>query len=176
MANFLVKESTNWVDAKGHYAHIRFYASLDSNNDGSALLSAFVTETEAITNAVYNGGLGVGNGIQIPGTYGVQADYGSAEDKALFTFVDSGGNIHRYQVPAPKAAIFYADGETVNPANGLVAAWVNVMTNFAANAYFISSRDGEPLSTFVGGIRLRRRMQRRLNIFIKNPAETGPAE
>lgn len=174
--NALFRSTINLVDAKGFYAHLRYFVSIDSQNDGSTLNSAVYSALTPLTNCSLNGGMGVGLPPQVPGILGTQADFGSVEDKAVMVFIDAVGQIHRYQVPAPVSSIFLADGMTVDSANVNVLAFADVMINSGAHAYFVSSRGQNSLNTFVGGIRIRRRNQRRINIFTRNPEETGPAE
>ncbi len=102
--------------------------------------------------------------------YGTAADYRDVEDKAVLTFVAADASLHRFQLPAPKTAIFLADGETVDAAN---AAIVTLVGNFTS---FVYSKPGSLMGTFLGGIRIRRKLHRRFNIYTKNPALTGPGE
>lgn len=101
--------------------------------------------------------------------YGTTAQYADVEDKAVLTYKDAVGGLHRFQVAAPKSAIFLADGETVDSSQTDVAA-VNTDMNTFVYGFFT---DTAPL-TFVGGTRVRRKAIRRFNIWTKNPALTGP--
>jgi hypothetical protein len=102
--------------------------------------------------------------------YGTNAVYPAVEDKAIFTFQTATGGIHRLQIPAPKSTIFLADGETVDPANTDVVAFVSAVI---ANAV---TRNGEVIGFGAFGTRIRRKLHRKLTIFVKNPDETGPGE
>jgi hypothetical protein len=68
------------------------------------------------------------------------------------------------------SAIFQADGETIDPGNALVVAFVAA---FVANAV---DRNGNAIGFGANGTRIRRRMRRRFTIFTKDPALTGPGE
>jgi hypothetical protein len=176
LATFPAYNRINLVDAKGYYGHFSFFTQSGSDNDNATLWIAVKTALAALTNAAVNGGTGRVGYLQLPGVLGTQADFGSIEDKATLTYVDAAGSIHRYQVPAPKASIFYADEMTINPLNSLVIAFNTVFLNAGANTYFVASRGGSAITEFIGGVRVRRRNQRRVSIFTRNPAETGPAE
>jgi hypothetical protein len=104
-------------------------------------------------------------------TYGGAANYLDVEDKAVLTWTDPVGNTHRYKVPAPITAIFLANQNTVNPAN---AAMVSLISDFETFVYG-NYDDLAPLF-FVGGIRGRTKVQRKLNIWIKDPTLAEPAE
>ena len=154
-------------DAKGNTSRVRVLIGAATD---AALQTAFNTiqgHVQAITNAneydVNNGNLSAHR------TYGTSAEYNTVEDKAVLTFVSQQGTLHRYQFPAPKAAIFDADQETVNAAQTDVAA---VITDFQTSVYGLPA-DTAPL-TYVGGQRIRRRMHRRVTIFDKDPTLTGP--
>lgn len=100
-------------------------------------------------------------------TTGTAAVYGSVEDKAVFTFQDADGVLHRWKVPAPKTAIFQADGETVDFS---VTAVNDFKTDMLA---FIYDQDGVQITSSVGGTRARVKAQRRFNVRTRNPALTG---
>lgn len=77
----------------------------------------------------------------------IAATYQSVEDFAALLYADAGGSIVQITLPAPKASIFMADGETVDPANtdvaGITATVVGVVITPAGN----------PVTNFVGGTR-----------------------
>lgn len=104
--------------------------------------------------------------------YGVQAVYENVEDGALLTFQDpTNGSLHRYKIPAPKAAIFLADGETVNQAQADIVSLISDFETFVYGAYLAPS----PL-TYLAGVRVRRKMHRRMTIFTKSGNLDEPAE
>lgn len=126
---------------------------------------AVLADVAALTNAsvVLNQNTGAAAPVA-----GASADYENVEDKAVFVFQTAAGAIHRYQIPAPLASIFLADGETIDFTNGAVAAFVARMVN--GNTV---SRDGDPIASAVGGTRLRRKLQRKFNIRTRNPTLSG---
>jgi hypothetical protein len=104
-------------------------------------------------------------------TYGATAEYETSEDKAVLTFADPAGFLHRFQIPAPLAAGFLADKETVNSAETNMAALITWMS-----AYLYGRKTDTAALTYIGGVRIRRKTHRKLNIMVKNPALTGPGE
>jgi len=131
---------------------------------------AIVAALTALTNAAQQNAKGAFTSSPTANTYGTAATFQDVEDKAMLTYQTATGQNHRYQVPAPLAAIFLADAETVDSANGLVAALTAAMVGKGASA------DGVLISAYVGGIRIRKRLKRKFNIYTLNPAETGPGE
>ena len=73
-----------------------------------------------------------------------EGDYESAEDRALFVFVDPSGSRYKLSVPAPLDTIFLGDKETVDPENEDVVAFIGAMETNA------KGRAGGAL-TYVGG-------------------------
>lgn len=177
MANPSTLYNTTYVDAKGNNARFSFYVNADTAARAFGFgPNAFLPLVDVLTNAARNGTSGGFGELHLPGVYGTQATFGSIEDKANFTLVDQAGLIHHYQIPAPKSAIFLADQETVNIAQTDVAAFIAYILSVGPNGEFISTKGGEAFGSVVGGIRIRRKIHRRINIFTKNPTETGPAE
>jgi hypothetical protein len=155
-------ESATYRDSKGQTSVVNFFVTAADEDTARPLANTIVTAMSALTNAAFDGAKGAYTSSPATHAYGATAEYETVEDKA--------GAIHRYMIPAPKAAIMSADRETVDPANGLVVTFVAAMV--AAGA----SRDGVAIDSFVGGIRIRRRFKRKFTIFTKNPALTGPGE
>jgi hypothetical protein len=125
----------------------------------------------ALTNCVLVNAKGTYTTSPTTNGYGTSAEFDTVEDKAVMTFVTATGALHRYQIPAPKVALFLADKETIDPAQADVAAY------FAAIiANKVSSRDGSLITAFIGGTRLRRKLERRFNIYTKNPQLTTIGE
>jgi hypothetical protein len=104
--------------------------------------------------------------------YGTAANYLDVEDKLVLSF-NLNGVIHRFQVPAPITGVFLADQET---ADSTVAALASVITDFQTFVYARDTAISGPMGTFLGGIRIRRKLHRKLTIRNKNPALTGPGE
>lgn len=164
-------ESTTWRDAKGHTSRVSFYvASTGTVTSEQLAANTVVNSIIPLTNASLQSRKGPGTSVAGVVTYGTNAEFPSIEDKAVFTFADANGGLHRFQIPAPLLAIFLADGETVDLSN------TNVVTFTSAVIANAVTRQGVAIGFIVGGTRLRRKQQRKLNIFILDPALTGPAE
>lgn len=165
------RETVTYRDAKGNTARTSFYvASTGTLTAQNTAALAVLTALDALTNCALASATGPATNPALPVVYGTNAAYPSVEDKAIFTFTSAVGSIHRFQVPAPLAAIFLADGETIDPANTLVTAFTSAVV---ANTV---SRDGVAITFGAFGTRIRRKMHRKFNIFTKNPALTGPGE
>jgi hypothetical protein len=166
----VAKQSYTFRDAKGNTARVSFYVTgATATLQATAANNIFVTLTP-LTNAAFQSSSGPETAAPTEVIYGTNSEYANAEDKAIFTFQAANGSIHRLQVPAPIAAIFQADGETVDPANAAVVAFVAA---FIANA--VTSAGGA-IGFGANGTRIRRKMHRRFSIFTKDPALTGPGE
>jgi|SRR5882762_5892852 len=155
-------------DAKGNVAHVRCLigganvAAVDA--DAVTLLTHFTALSNAHVSRV---------DAALPDfTYGTPGTtYETVEDKAAMTYLSQQGTLHRFQFPAPQQAAFLADQETVDPTATNIAL---INTDFATFVY-ATSFDTAPLA-YVGGIRVRRKFQRKFNVFTLNPAESGPGE
>lgn len=164
-------ETVSYRDAKGQTAKTSFFVVAATPALALTAASTLVPLITALTNAALQNAKGAYTTSPTVNSYGTNAVYETIEDKAQLTFQTATGAIHRYQIPAPKAAIFMADDETVDPANADVLA---LAAAFVADQ--VASRDGSLIASFIGGIRVRRKFQRKFNIFTRNPAETGPGE
>ena len=161
-------ESYNFKDAKGQNAKMRVLlgdatvvAEFNDATNLTPLLQAVSNAT--VVNTTHNG--------LINHTPGTAAVYETVEDKVIMTYYDPSGFLHRYSVAAPASAIFLADGETADIAN---AAYLAVVTFFQAHAY--GRYTDTATLVHVGGTRQRRKLQRKFNIFTRNPALSGPGE
>lgn len=172
MAIGALPERVTYRDAKGNTARVSFFvANTGTLTSQSAAASAVITAMDPLTNAARQSNTGPATEGAQEVVYGTNANYGSVEDKAVFVFQSATGAIHRFQIPAPVAAIFLPDGETIDPGNALVGAFATAVT---ANA---TSRAGDPITFGSGlGTRIRRKMHRRLTIFVKDPSLNEPAE
>jgi hypothetical protein len=103
-----------------------------------------------------------------PPRYGLVGHPGS--DKAELTFVTVNGAYHRWRIPGPKPSLFYVDGETVDPLNGLVLALIGSYTDGLT-----CDRNGVTFQSFIGGRKLSGPKPRRVGLITHNPQNTGPA-
>jgi hypothetical protein len=165
------RETTQWRDSKGNLAAVRWYVdSTLSDSAAHSAASAVIDALTAITNAAFQSGSGPATSVAGPVVYGTTAQFASVEDKAVFTFSGADGQFHRYQIPAPKIAIFEVDQETVDADQTDAAAFI---TAALAN---IKTASGAGLSSFRGGIRQRRKLHRKLTINTLVPELDEPAE
>lgn len=118
------------------------------------------------------------------GTFNSTGDYFSVEDKMTLNFITATGAIHRVQIPAPLRSLFLADQETVDKLNVTTSQFVadvlqatyNAIAPRAAILRPACDRDGVVLVKFIGGFRLRRKMQRKVNIYTLSANLDEPAE
>lgn len=170
MANGL-RETATYRDSKGHIGRVAFYvASTGTTVTQAAAAAAILNNLAPITNAAQQSARGPATEVAAPVVYGTTADFATVEDKAVFTFSTADGQLHRIQVPAPKIAIFEVDTITVDAAQTDAAAFI---TNFLGNAV---TAGGAAMSSFVGGVRIRRKLQRKLSIYTKVPELDEPDE
>lgn len=162
-----LRYSIGFRDSKGFTSRMRFLigdATVTAiNTDANAL----VVLLQAVSNAhAYR------TDLQTPDhTYGTTAQYATTEDKAELTFLDQQGKIHRFQVPAPKAAGFNTDTETVLSSETNMG---NLITGISTYVYG-SITDTSPM-TYVSGVRVRRRLVRKATGFTKDPTLGIPEE
>lgn len=162
-------EHLTYRDAKGNTARTTLYTSQTTEGAATTAFGNVVTAMDAITNATLQSAIGAYEISPQPVLYGTNAEYASVEDKAVFTFQTAAGDVHRFKVPAPIAAIFKTDGETVDSANTDVVAYTTAITDAMSN------RSGTAIAFFLGGTRTRVKSRKRLNINIKAPDLAGPA-
>src|SRR5712671_5400274 len=103
-------------DARGQTGHIRAYVSADTEAHAIARVNAVKNAVLAVSNGVYSGGNGILALPPFSNALGAAAQFQDAEDKMVLAFQDEDGSIHRIQIPAPLAADFAADLETVSNA------------------------------------------------------------
>lgn len=163
------RSTVTFRDDKGQTARTGFYTVAADLTAAATAAQAVIDALTACTVAAFQSSHGPAESP--PGTiaYGASGAYSDVEDKAEIAFTDAAGSVHRYQIPAPIAAAFLADDETLNPANAAVAALITAMTDGTTG-----SRSGVLNTGFLGGVRIRRRTQRRFSLITKNPALTGP--
>lgn len=181
MANSARPQSYTFRDNKQQTARVNMFilntgaltATQLQTNAGNIL-----NDLQGLSNAVLESAKGPFTSVPVAVTAGAAATYETVEDKAQFVFTTATGILHRYDVPAPLAAIFLADGETVDFTNSLVKQFVADMINATFSGTAVSagqtagacSRNAEALSGAVGGIRIRKRLQRKFNIYTRAPS------
>lgn len=155
----------SFTDAKRNVARMRFYVGAGSTF--STLVGDIVNAVTPLTNASVNRYTGAPAAPLVGGGAGI---FQNVEDKAVAVFVTATGAMHRYQIPAPKEALFFADTETLLPTGDDIEAFI------AAMIAHTTSRDGTALSAFVGGYRRRVAMIRKINIWTLGPDDVTPEE
>ena len=173
MANFQQKARWTFRDSQGRTAVVSFWLTVDTVDHFAIYVNDFTAAFQAVSNATVS----AMQDSPAPPIDGADEVYPSAQDKAELIFYDTVGGSHRVQVPGPQGVtagtpttIFLADGITVNPSDTRVIALVALFTARA------SSRSGSLWATFVGGIRIRKRLPRRTSINVLAPDDSSPEE
>jgi hypothetical protein len=112
---------------------------------------------------------GATNSSPLAPTYGINLEYESVQDKARLVFQAQSGSRFELVIPAPKVGIFLPDRETVNPAQGAVAALVSVFTTMNW-----MTRDQALINRYIGGVRFRRHSRRKAGTYVRTGGLTTP--
>ena len=178
-----MSETVTYRDAKGNTGKMLFYLKLGGSatvEDAFTDFSALVPLISALSNAALQTARGpfTSYGVAQYGAHVSGGAYESIIDKAVMVFQDAAGQLHRFEVPAPKIAIFKTDKITVDPANTAVAAFTAFMTTGQTNGNLITSRQALPYLNYMGGFYKARKIRRRLNVLVLQPDLTAslPAE
>lgn len=158
---FAAKHSFTFRDAKGNTVKMRMIVGGATAAAVETSCNSLVTAMHAISNAFVTRPENPARDY----TYGADSAFASVEDKARFTFRNPVGALSRYELPAPKLTIFDNDQETVDETNTDVETWIALMQSVVYSSYL----DTAPLA-LIGGLRARRRMHRRANIFVLTPS------
>jgi hypothetical protein len=153
-------------DSKGKTSRLKVIIGGADHAATVTNLNTLVTDLAAVTNCALRSGLDPRPLV----AYGSTAEFASVEDGALLTFADVVGRLHRFKIPAPKVADFATDQETVVN----TGAMATVITDFTTFVYG-SNVDTAPL-TYIGGVRLRKKLHRKFTIFTKDPTLSGEGE
>lgn len=181
--NSIIWQSVTFRDAKGNTGRFGFFV------DGQAAAStqAIQTDTQTILATIppltwaavqrYTG-IVTEYGVAQYGAHNTNGAYEAIVDKAVMVFQDAAGQLHRYEIPAPKVAIFKNDKITVDPANSAVSAFVTAFTTVQTGGCFVCSRQDVALANYMGGVYKARKLHRRLNVLVLEPDLTPslPAE
>src|SRR5215472_2183568 len=163
MVSQLASNSILYKDSKGQVGGFRFFTFAASPADQTIVVDAIISATNLLTNGAFFSAPGNFAGAPLVGELGTDDTY------ADITF-------RCYGIPAPILGKFLSDGTTINAADTDVAAWITAMLTVYAGSSTVCARSTSPLTNFVGGFLQKRKQRRRLNAFILNPSETGPAE
>lgn len=168
-------------DARGQIGRVGgFYVFNDASaadiGAGVAHVENIINAMVSMSNAIVVRQYGLGSQIFNPQQYGANADYPNAEDKATLIYRTSVETLVRFSIPAPLAALFLTDAETVDPGGALLATLTGLLTSSDSAGGSASSNGGNFIAAFVGGSRRRLRFQRKTTIWTKDPSETIPEE
>jgi hypothetical protein len=150
-------------DARGDEYHFRYYVSAADIPAAVTAATAVYTALGAATNAAICRAWGFVNTNNLT-PYGGTGNYQDKEDQAKLVFQNNALQLVSYTVPAPKAAMFLADGETVDPTAATLG--YNLAAALAANA---TDKFGVTLANWLGGKRLRRRAQKKVTAWTRTP-------
>jgi hypothetical protein len=109
-------------------------------------------------------------GVPAKVAYGTNAPYGLARIKAELIFQTDAGAWHRFQIPAIKTSVLYADLQTVDPSGTDMA---NLITDFKD---VVCDKNGNLMTEFIGGFVVVKKMPRRSNSIILSPKADTPEE
>ena len=132
--------STIWVDFQGNTQQTIMSTSTGASSIETAVLNA----SHASRKTEWEGTPGGASGTA------VNAVYVSVYDYALIEYTCADGTTVSLAVPAPRAAVFTADGESVNNSNSFVTA---ITTAVVGN---LLSASGSAASAILGGVRRHR--------------------
>lgn len=162
-------QSITFRDAKGQTATTSFYVAGADQAAAAVTAATIVAAAAALSNAAVQTVKGPSNQSPRDLIYGTNAEHQDIEDKAVFVFETSAGSVHRYSIPAPKASVFLADGETVDFTGADVATYVTAMLAGG----LVLSRDNGPLAIAVGGGISRTKTRRKFSVITRNPTLSG---
>lgn len=180
MAQVTALQSVAMRDARGHVGKFRYwyqYDQADPTGQSDAINRVLIVNAAiaACSNAAIIAYNGLGSEQFSPLFYGASAQFENAEDKARMVFLAVDDDVApalytlwTIEIPAPKAALFYADLETVNSAATLTAQFITAMLTADGAGGHPVTKSGLLIAQFVGGYRRRRKMQRKLTIYDKS--------
>lgn len=130
------RATNQWIDVNGGTR----LTTITTSAGEAAVVAALVAKSNADVLASWEGPLTI-NGAPVVAA----ATYQSTRDAATLTFKLVTSDLVKILLPAPQAGIFFADGETVNPA-AIAAIIAAVIAN-------VVDESGNAVASFVGGTR-----------------------
>jgi len=188
VTQFIARQAVSYRDHRGHVGKTSFYynysnAAAANVLDAQAGVQDILTAILNMTNGLLVSVSGLASQVENPQQYGANAQFANAEDKARLWYTTSKvvGGVTDFAkasllIPAPLVAIFYADQETVNPANALVAALTAALGTVDGAGGAPCDRRGYLFGAFIAGELLRRRFQRRITLWDKSANLDEPEE
>lgn len=141
------REVVEWIDAGGHR---RLTVNDAINPSGTTFIDDAVAACSNAVSLKIVGGPLIINDAPAP----VDAQWVLVDDEAHLLFQAVSGSIGALTIPAPKSAIFLADGETVDPANAAIITLVAACTDALIG---LRCPDGTGATSYLGGTRRGRR-------------------
>lgn len=178
----IYQQKYSFRDAKGNVSVMKFFVQTNASSviNLQTDLVAFSALITPLTNAALQNASGLDSryGVAQYGAHASGGAYESVIEKAVLVFQDNTGQLHRFQIPAPKVSIFKADKVTVDPGNTDVAAFVNNLVGPFTHLGQIVTRQNVPFANFMGGVYRSARIRRRTSILTLEPDLTPslPAE
>lgn len=185
MANNLARQEATYRDLRGHIGKVSFFYSFNATiaaNTQNAFLAvqAIIANISLLTNAALVRVTGLTATVLPPNAYGSNTSYSNCETKArlvyqVFLSPDPSvtSQVH-IDIPAPNLTMFFADRETVNPAS--IAALTAALQTPDATSGQAASKNDFVFGPFLGGLLVRRKLQRKLTIYDKSPNLDEPEE
>lgn len=166
-------QTATYRDAKGNTSVVKFFVTAADAATASTDAQAVLTAMDALTNCHRDSSKGAftsqpGNSVT-PARIATEK-YETVEDKALLSYEIAAGSIHRYMIPGPKIALFLNDDQTVDSTNAALG------TLNTAVLVAVSAASGELMVQYDGGIRIRRKLKRKVNIKVLSANLAAPAE
>ena len=157
MAQRLVDIYVTLQDHEGEKSTVRAYFAADDQDtietttaNVGDIVAAIYTASEAHMTE-WSWVVRTFNGFALP----AMAVYGDSEDKAYFEFRSQNtGQVYALSVPAPKAELFAADNETVDPNDAQAANVIITVTTIGA------SKSADTDLQYIKGYRLRKKSRK----------------
>lgn len=187
MAYTIARQEVSLRDCRGHVGKTSFYYTYDTAvaanvANARAYCGTIIAAIEACTNALAITIGGLFSQPLNPDNYGANTTYANAETKARLVFqVERNVVPINYKqgslfIPAPLQSDFFADRETVNAADANIAALVTAMVTPDATSGRAVTKDGSVYVGLLGGLLVRRRLQRKITIWDKSANLDEPEE
>lgn len=157
-------------DLKGWLARVTWYSNAEDATSAYASAQELAFAIASLSSCALQSLHGPAEqGVQLP-IYGSNNQYTSVEDKLVVTFVTNSGALSRFEIPGPLAGLFLADGVTLDQSQ---TDWNLAIIHFLDG--ITCNRQGFTFNRFVGGVRVRRKNQRRLTMNVLDATLTNPA-
>jgi hypothetical protein len=162
-------QSYSLRDARGRVGWIKTYINWATLAGAAGQGSALAGVLPGATNAALQSARGPYTTAPTAPTYGAALQWAGIDDVVRLFMRTAAGTIFKFDIPAPRSAMFLADGET-----GLLSSGaLKTIGDRLVTSHFCD-RDGHDFLALVFAVRTRRRDRRHLSIYQKNALLTGP--